>query len=167
MAHDDRACEALSLVLAVVGPIAITKAGIDARDGVVRWPTFSLAAGLAINTPEGKPTVFLLTASALAGLGLVVTLVCLALLRDGVLPALSGVRIDLSTRPYYGATLMAGLWLGSSLSVLACSFSRPLTLSLMHDALALRLSQASRVEKPLRLFVAIGSAVGLLIYSIL
>jgi len=143
MAHDDRARVTLSLVLADVGAIAITKAGIDARDGVVGWLAFSLAAGLVINTPEGKPTVFLLAASALAGLGLVVTLVCLALLRDGVLPALSGVRIDFLTRPYNGATLMVGLWLGSSLSVLAGSFSRPLTLSLMHDALAVRLSQAS------------------------
>jgi hypothetical protein len=77
MAHDDRARVAVSLVLAVVGAIAITKVGIDARDGVVRWLAFSLAAGLVINTPEGKPTVLLLTASAHAGLGLVVTLVCL------------------------------------------------------------------------------------------
>jgi hypothetical protein len=78
MAHDDRARVAVSLVLAVVGAIAIRKVGIDARDGVVRWLAFSLAAGLVINTPEGKPTVLLLTASAHAGLGLVVTLVCLA-----------------------------------------------------------------------------------------
>jgi hypothetical protein len=67
-----------------------------------------------INTQEGKPTGFLMAASVLAALGLVATLVWLALLNDGVLPALSGVRIDFSKRPYYSAALMGGLWLGGA-----------------------------------------------------
>ncbi len=167
MPTEDRARVALAIVVAVIGAIAITKAGIDPRDGLIRWLVFSLAAGLVINNQEGKSVLFLLVASALTGLGLVATLVWLALLRDGVIPALSGITVDFVRRPLYGGLLLGGVWVGSIGSVLVCSLSRPFTLSLLRDALSVDLARARRVEKLLRLFFAIGSAAGLLVYSIL
>jgi hypothetical protein len=65
MKNDDRARIALAFVLSVLGAIAVTKAGIDPRDGILRWLIFSLVAGIVINTQEGKPIPFLLSASAL------------------------------------------------------------------------------------------------------
>jgi len=71
MKSEDSARIAPAFVLSVVGAIAVTKAGLGPRDGVLRWLVSSLVTGIVINTQEGKPLPFWLSASALAALGLV------------------------------------------------------------------------------------------------
>ena len=166
MDKEDGARIALAVVLSVIGAIAVTKAGIDPRDGILRWLVFSVAAGVVINTQDGKPLKFLIAASALVSFGFILTLLFLALLGEGVIPAMSGVRVDMVNRPLYGSTLLMAIWFGSSIGVLVCSLSRPVTLRLLRNVLAIKLKEAQRVEKLLRLFVAISGAAALLLYSV-
>ena len=165
MNQDDVARIALAVTLSVVGAIAVTKAGIDVRDGIMRWLIFSFVAGIVINTQEGRSTGTLAVGAGVVAVGLIGVILWLALLNDGVVPALSGVRIDVLGRPIYSSAVLGSLWIGSAATVLVCAFARPMTLSVIHSALAIDVKTAKRVEKLLRAFVAIAGAASLLVYS--
>ena len=128
MNQQDAGRIAFGVVLGVVGAVAITKSGLNPQESILRWLIFALVTGVLVNTQDGKKLPFILTAAALSALGLIATVLWLALLGEGVIPSLSGVKIDLAHRPLFGTALLSGLWLVSAVAVLVCALSRPVSI---------------------------------------
>lgn len=128
MNQQDAGRIAFGVVLGVVGAVAITKSGLNPQESILRWLIFALVTGVLVNTQDGKKLPFILTAAALSALGLIATVLWLALLGEGVIPSLSGVKIDLAQRPLFSTALLSGLWLVSAVAVLVCALSRPVSI---------------------------------------
>ncbi len=167
MNQQDAGRIAFGVVLGVVGAVAITKSGLNPQESILRWLIFALVTGVLVNTQDGKKLPFILTAAALSALGLIATVLWLALLGEGVIPSLSGVKIDLAHRPLFGTALLSGLWLVSAVAVLVCALSRPVMVGLLHNVLAIELEKAKKVETLLKVLVSIAGTVLLAIFSIL
>ncbi|RJG00814.1 hypothetical protein [Noviherbaspirillum sedimenti] len=106
----------------------------------------ALVTGILVNTQEGKRIPYLLAAAVLSALSLVATVLWVALLGEGVIPALSGVRVDLINKLPFAAVILSGLWFGSAVAVFVCAFSRPVTLGLLHNVISLDLDKAKKIE---------------------
>ncbi len=167
MNQQDAGRIAFGVVLGVVGAVAITKSGLNPQESILRWLIFALVTGVLVNSQDGKKLPFILTAAALSALGLIATVLWLALLGEGVIPSLSGVKIDLAHRPLFGTALLSGLWLVSAVAVLVCALSRPVMVGLLHNVLAIELEKAKKVETLLKVLVSIAGTVLLAIFSIL
>ncbi len=167
MNQQDAGRIAFGVVLGVVGAVAITKSGLNPQESILRWLIFALVTGVLVKTQDGKKLPFILTAAALSALGLIATVLWLALLGEGVIPSLSGVKIDLAHRPLFGTALLSGLWLVSAVAVLVCALSRPVMVGLLHNVLAIELEKAKKVETLLKVLVSIAGTVLLAIFSIL
>jgi hypothetical protein len=167
MNQQDAGRLATGVILGVVGAVAITKSGLSPQASILRWLLFALAAGILVNTQEGKRLSYLTAAAALSAFSLVATVLWVALLNDGVIPSVSGAKIDFSNRLLFGATLMSGIWVLSTAAVLVCSLSRPVTLGLIHNVLSIEIDQAKKIETLLKVLVSIVSTGLLFIFSIL
>ena len=167
MNREDAGRLAFGIAIGVVGALAITRSDLSPRDAILRWLIFSLVAGVIVNTQDGKKGPYLLGAAALSSLGLVGTVLWLALLGEGVIPDLSGVRVDLIHRLSFSATLLFGLLFTSAFSVFVCAFARPIILGLLHKAMSIEVERAKRIEQLLNVVVKIVGTVSLLLFSIL
>jgi hypothetical protein len=167
MTREDVGRLAIAVVLGVIGAVAITKPELSPQEAILRWLIFALVTGVIVNTQEGKSGFYLLGASVLSSLSLVCTILWLGLLGEGVIPSVSAVKLDLINSPAFAATVLSGLWFVSSLAVFVCAFSRPITLGLIHDVIAIELDKAKKIESLLRVLVSAVGTLMLLIFSII
>jgi len=167
MNQEDAGRLALGAILGVIAAVAITKTGLSPRESILRFLIFAVVAGIVVNTQEGKRMSFLLLASVLSAFVLVGTFLWLAVLGEGVIPAISGKEVNLVDRLPFAATLLTGIWIISAISVFVCALARPMTLGLFRNALSLDVDKAKSIETLLKVFVSIGGTAYLLISSIL
>lgn len=167
MNQDDMGRLSVGIILGVVGAVVITKAGITPRDAILRWLIFALVTGILLNTQEGRKLSYLLIAAVLSALSLVLAILFLGLLGQGVIPSLSGIKVDFANNPIFAVTFLSIVGIGSTIAVLVAAFSRPITLGLLQNFNSIDLVKAKNIESLLKLTISIAGLAALLIFSII
>lgn len=155
MTTEDYGRVALGAVIGGVAAVAITKAGLTPQSATLRWIAYCIVAGLLINTQVGMKIKQLMLAGFVSALGLVVAVLWMVLLGQGVIPALSGISLDLLHGTGFASAVLLGLLIISTLGVTIGSMARPATLDVIQKLSQIEVEKAKKIESFLMILVSI------------
>jgi hypothetical protein len=165
MDNRDLARISLGVIIGALAAVAITKAGLTAQAGVLRWIAYCVLAGMFINTQEGVRPKVLMLAGAASALGLLVALCWMLFVGGGQLTlsgaVLSGQSILKPKALGFAVAVLAGLFFLSTISVFVAGLARPAVMDLLQQLPEIDIDKAKRIEALLRIVLTIFGVVAL------
>ena len=153
---------ALGVVVGAISAVAITKTGLTPQSATLRWIVYCVVTGIIINTQTGMSARNLLLAGFCSALGLVGVILWMLLLGEGVIPAMSGIALDIHTMRFFVLSLLGGLLVVSTLGVSIGALARPATLDVLQMVAKINTARAKKIESFLKILVSIAGTAALL-----